>query len=828
MRKEGGPERANQPAGSSTNEATTNAASNANPGVTLLDAAKAWVDAGFCVVPSHEDRGKRPFGRWKQYQVNPLPWKELEALLETGKFTGIGVITGTSSGNAEVIEIEGPAGEARQRLQKVIKKAREFDTDGDSYVGDLLSRLLRGCVEYSAGGGIHFFIRVVDGPALPNTKLAYVSDATAESGKKIVSETRGEHGFCIVAPTSGRNGHRQGAMYALARGRTPADSIEVTSEDRDALHLLFTMALNEVDDDDGEQAKPERKAATSIPAANYGASPFDAYRETPWREILEPEGWTWSHTDKEGRDHWVRPGKKKPEGTSATTLEDGPMYVFSTNAGLPTERGLSKGDVYAHIHHGGDTSAAARDLRDQGFGGNVYPQLTSWLWEPTETSPSLEDLVFDTTSELRYIRDHARHTMVSPWALLGCTIATVIAYTEPNTNIPAYISAPASLNTGVVLASESGGGKTSAMDVAEVMLADTVPEVIGTPSDPDLLGTGDDTTAVFSAPRTSTLHRLTPSSGEGIIALFVNTSAKGEQTQTRTRVLSTVDEIATLAGQSSRQGSTLMPLLRSALSGAHMSTHAAEGSRQRTLHSRKYRWCLVVATQKRTVAHFLDGDGIDAGTPQRFLWCRATDPKADDAAPPAGTNPFIGWSAPHLADEVSYPGHVRDLVRKAHAARQRGEGDALDGHAMLTRLKVAAGLALIHSSHPNGVLTVTDQLWEISGHIMRASDLVRGHLLSSLEQARDDAITARKRSEARAEDAVHDDRAERCALIIGRKIQKTNTPLTRSEVKDAAGRYKPVWRAGLNMAIERGWVAAIPVDGTSEPGHRYVSGEVSL
>ena len=40
----------------------------ADPASPLLDAARAWHDAGFCVIPSHEDGSKRPFGQWKKYQ----------------------------------------------------------------------------------------------------------------------------------------------------------------------------------------------------------------------------------------------------------------------------------------------------------------------------------------------------------------------------------------------------------------------------------------------------------------------------------------------------------------------------------------------------------------------------------------------------------------------------------------------------------------------------------------------------------------------------------------------------------------------------------------
>ena len=59
----------------------------------LIDAARIWYDAGFCVIPTHEDGSKRPFGPWKAYQAEALPWDELEALLRQDRYTGIGIIT---------------------------------------------------------------------------------------------------------------------------------------------------------------------------------------------------------------------------------------------------------------------------------------------------------------------------------------------------------------------------------------------------------------------------------------------------------------------------------------------------------------------------------------------------------------------------------------------------------------------------------------------------------------------------------------------------------------------------------------------------------------
>jgi hypothetical protein len=338
----------------------------------LINAAREWYDAGYCVVPTHEDGGKRPFGAWKSYQTERLSWDDLQVMLETGNHTGIGVLTGSASGNVEMLEIEGPLDLALKRLAKVSAAARDYAQVG---VPELLQRLARGCAEQSAGGGVHLFYRVSDGPALGNTKLA-------NAGGKVIAETRGEGGFVVVAPTPGRNGHPEGSAYALLNACTPAGTITVTSEERDLLHLLFSIAL----DEQPAPQDPYKPASTQ----GDGTSALDDYRQRhTWREILEPQGWTYSHHDGL-RDHWVRPGKALHEGTSATTIEDGPLYCFSTSVGWPAEQGLSKGQVYAYLHHGGDLSKASRQLASDGY-GTPLASNTLPAWEAELDPDASED-----------------------------------------------------------------------------------------------------------------------------------------------------------------------------------------------------------------------------------------------------------------------------------------------------------------------------------------------------------------------------------------------------------------------------------------------------
>ena len=66
------------------------------------------------------------------------------------------------------------------------------------------------------------------------------------------------------------------------------------------------------------------------------------------------------------------------------------LYVFTTSTVLPAERPLTKFAAHAHLHHGGDYRAAARDLAGRGYGTPANPgaRLEDLIAAPTvEQSP---------------------------------------------------------------------------------------------------------------------------------------------------------------------------------------------------------------------------------------------------------------------------------------------------------------------------------------------------------------------------------------------------------------------------------------------------------
>jgi hypothetical protein len=118
-------------------------------------------------------------------------------------------------------------------------------------------------------------------------------------------------------------------------------------------------------------APAARAARKSKPTTDEATSPFDDFEvKTGWSEILV--GWTLDERRSRGvTRYWCRPGKEVRDGHSATTghADDRDrMYCFSDSAGLPQNTPMTKGFVYAQLHHGGDLRVAAKALRERGFG----------------------------------------------------------------------------------------------------------------------------------------------------------------------------------------------------------------------------------------------------------------------------------------------------------------------------------------------------------------------------------------------------------------------------------------------------------------------------
>lgn len=351
---------------------------------------------------------------------------------------------------------------------------------------------------------------------------------------------------------------------------------------------------------------------------------------------------------------------------------------------------------------------------------------------------------------LEHIRDFARARRAGPWAVLGASLARAVATIEPQVMLPPTIGSAVSVNLFVALVGPSGGGKGAAEGAAR-----------------------DAVQFVDHNGRAIEIDEFPLGSGEGISRTFRPQGTDDDEPNPRSRALFSAPEVDTLSALGSRQGATLMPELRKLYMGEGIGFNNASKATRSTLPAHSYRACLMLGVQPAKAGPLLhDADG---GTPQRFVWMPVGDPDAPDVAPEA-REPFVvkapRWGSGQQLLEV--PDAAREAMDRHRLATLRGEDvDPLDGHRMLTRLKVAAALTIL-----DGRSVLDADAWELAGLVMRVSDRTRAGIERTLTERARAANRARAQADSEraviVDDAKHDAEIRRAREGVIRFLGKRN------------------------------------------------------
>jgi len=213
--------------------------------------------------------------------------------------------------------------------------------------------------------------------------------------------------------------------------------------------------------------------ASSTCPLSQTTRPGDDFNERgrdEFRRILERHGWNCVREDN-SNEYWVRPGKDPKTGHHSATLHryEPLFYVFSSNA-APFEgnKAYTYFDAYALLEHGGDHSAAAKELARLGYGASASVTIAAtsannsvppiqWQPFPLETlSWNLRCFVEDVSALVGLDSAHAALSVLS--ILSGCMGRTFVAELKPG-----YQEHPA-IWAGVV--APAGMGKTPPMQKA--------------------------------------------------------------------------------------------------------------------------------------------------------------------------------------------------------------------------------------------------------------------------------------------------------------------------------------------------------------------------
>jgi len=312
----------------------------------ILDTARWYVSQGLSVIPVKADGSKSPLLQgWRRYSAE-LPdddtltgwFKDAET-----KPVGIGVPCGPASGNLVVLDFEFQGESAYTEWLRRLP-------------GDLRAVALTVPTVTTPSGGKHLWVRLAE--PQPGGKLARYA------GGKTKIEIRGE-GHQVLAPGCPLECHRSGKPYEWDRDP------EFAEMEADTWAALCAVAAECNEYSAPEQPRDREPRGTPAGAGSPG-NDFNA--RGSWADTgLMEAGWTWCHKTGDDRGFLTRPGKESGISASVgqvSSKERGYAYFYcwSTSTDFAAETPYSKFAVYAILKHGGDYSAAAKELARMGFG----------------------------------------------------------------------------------------------------------------------------------------------------------------------------------------------------------------------------------------------------------------------------------------------------------------------------------------------------------------------------------------------------------------------------------------------------------------------------
>jgi hypothetical protein len=457
---------------------------------------------------------------------------------------------------------------------------------------------------------------------------------------------------------------------------------------------------------------------------------------------------------------------------------------------------------------------------------------------PTGDSVShLPDSFWGARPVLTHIRNAAHSRLFGADAVFYGVLARLSSMVPPTLRVDTGILSPVSLNVAVAVVAASGIGKST----GESRSRDVLPA-------PGYLvdhGYGDG---------------LPLGSGEGLAEAYFGsveedqgdaTQSKGKPKMIRRKIrdnnLFVLDEGTALMEMLSRSGTTVGSALRSAVSGSTIGQQNARAETTRVLEAGSYSAGFLIGFQPRFAGALFTPEFIAAGTPQRFLFAKASDPSIPDNSPDdpgplaiaevlrdVVTKPVQGpFTTPGLPGPgdvplITVPERERLRIRAERLAVQRGEAiEPLDSQSPAILAKLAGLLAVLE-----GRTDTTEADWDLARVVWGTSCTVRNELQVIAEQetqkenqgridfhAKKEAAAALHTDEARA--SVEEKRTDRLALRIAGFVQRGEAATWKELRSRMAGRDKPHLVAARDAAVSRGWItyeAGAMAVGPVDPG----------
>lgn len=405
--------------------------------------------------------------------------------------------------------------------------------------------------------------------------------------------------------------------------------------------------------------------------------------------------------------------------------------------------------------------------------------LTYSQWE------KLEQLLFDGAGEaLTSIRDWARGTHAPPVGAVVMTVLRVLSSVPAGTTFDAGIG-PGSLNMLVALVGRPGAGKD---------------KLAGSIADGLMVSRG-------ALPIRPQEHAL--GSGEGVATVCRPVPGENpvEPPTPADPVIFAESEAGRMEALMKREGATLRPTIMSMYSGNQLgSTNKAE-----TVYvpRNSYTAGLWVGVQPDKAGALLGGP--DDGLAHRFVWTELVDPTRGHENYPRDIIAPVSLPSDLKDNGVTFHESIVEETRQASTENLLyGPKHNHQGHRHQTRLKVAAGLALVRSS---SVVSLDD--WERAGVLMDYSDRVRGWCIKHLEAEEVRREVKREHQRDAAEDIRREENVKKSRELILSAV-RDEPGAKRSELYRKARRYRDEFNDVFAELVNERVVIVKTTDGVDE------------
>lgn len=761
-------------------------------GLPLLDAALAYAEAGWYVLPTNpavdiKSPGSVVRDRW--HEKSSRDHDEIRRWWTANPNYGIALHCGRSGAGVFDLDVSD------------VGALRVFGRD------DLADALLTaGAIQGTrreGDRGHYMFLLPDDGKEYGNSAGAF----------GVVGEFRGKNGVIIAAPTPHPDAESKGGHYnqrktglVTAMPEVLRECLSEAGETADPLTDAELDAFCDANRGDG-CGREDCRHGISGPVANFNAQVDEG--ASRYETLVKVAPWAFSEA--------------VAGCYSARELAEALCRAYETRFG-PED-----GDRLGRV--AGEFLRVARWAAAQADPNRAHRN------DDTITADDMEAF-WSARPELVRLHTFARARCAGPWSTLGAVLARVVATIPPHVVLPPTVGSHASLNFFVALVAPSGFGKGASEAVAEDFFVSEAAVFVATPGSGEGLlkqyaykkrARGQEPVQVnqrnsvlFTVPEIDTLAALGGRGGSTLIP-ELRKAWMGERLG-----FGWADVEKAVAIMQHRYRMTMIVGVQPGRGGALLQDGDG-GTPQRFLWLpttdrdapdeppaepeplRLPQWPTTQSEPEPATATEPDQpDDEDQEDGPKLKFGSALDQYRLDVAPDK--------SAFHV---LQLPPSVVDAIRLEHLAKRRGEvaeAKALDSHAMLARLKVSVGLMWLNGRTDK----VSEEDWDLAGIVLGVSNAARSSVLAAMKSNTTKAARARGRQDAVREAAKdeHLAKAEDAAVArVAERIRKAlraENDQPKAAMRRNFGRDKKHFDTALERLVGVGDVELQPIPGKGE------------